>query len=562
MNKTVFNILSISVLLLVSTLSVALPFTVLTKSGTTLPTAVAIGSSVQAYYTVTNNTASTRSDNYVKYLPTNVTQVTSGGTYGDTCGATFTLASHASCTLQLSVTGAVNASDPNPQDHLFVCLPGGTACAGTPDPLNVTTYTTPFTIVTKSGTTLPTTVATGGSRVAYYTLTNVGASALTSNYVKYLPSNVTQVTSSGTYSDTCGATFDLAANGQVGDSCTLQLTITGAVDANDPNPTHHLFACLSDDTTCAGTTDSLNVTVRSLMAYITAGTTVTYCSVNSSTGVLSSCVNASLSTLGLSAVQAIAINSDRTKIYVGGFVGTLQRQGAIAYCSINSNGSIVNDCSLMSQRFGALVSTSNFGVRGIAITNVGTMAYLTNWANTGSAIYSCPINSNGSLDTCIASSPQTNPKGIALNPANTQVYTGNDAAPMQLCSINSNGIVTGSCTSLSSSVFAQPYGVAINAAGTLAYITDLGFGDDRMGYCTINQTNGVFTACFLNTITNLPGIATGVALNPANTFLYLTGVDITDTTVTYCSVNSSDGSLSACATTGSGISGALGIAIG
>lgn len=113
-------------------------FSIVPKAGTSLPTNVAFGGSVTALYTVTNTTSSPHAGNYVKYLPANTSQVKVDGMYPDLCGATFQLVSKASCTLELNVTGPVNATDPNPQDHLFVCLGGCvTCCAGTNFPLNV-----------------------------------------------------------------------------------------------------------------------------------------------------------------------------------------------------------------------------------------------------------------------------------------------------------------------------------------------------------------------------------------------------------------------------------------
>lgn len=119
----------------------ALPFKIATKSGTDLPTTVSAGATALAYYKIKNETKTTRKNNYIKYLPPNVTQVTSGGTYADTCGSTFTLgakgSANDSCTLQLAITGPVNAKDPDPHHHLFACFPGGMTCAGTATPLNV-----------------------------------------------------------------------------------------------------------------------------------------------------------------------------------------------------------------------------------------------------------------------------------------------------------------------------------------------------------------------------------------------------------------------------------------
>ena len=103
-----------------------------------LPTYVPVGGNVNALYTVTNTTGSFHAGNYVKYHPTNTSQVLVDDAYQDLCGSTFQLAPKESCTLELNVTGPVNAFDPNPRDHLFVCLGGCvTCCAGTNFPLNV-----------------------------------------------------------------------------------------------------------------------------------------------------------------------------------------------------------------------------------------------------------------------------------------------------------------------------------------------------------------------------------------------------------------------------------------
>ncbi|MCW8416763.1 glycoside hydrolase [Fluoribacter dumoffii] len=124
-----------------STISFALPFNIVPRGK--LPTTVFKGESVDAAYTVTNSTRTTRANNFVKWLPPNVKQVTDP-TDPTVCGSTFTLGPNGSinqsCTLKLSVSGEVNRADPNPQHHLFVCFPGGKTCAGpTPEnSLNVT----------------------------------------------------------------------------------------------------------------------------------------------------------------------------------------------------------------------------------------------------------------------------------------------------------------------------------------------------------------------------------------------------------------------------------------
>lgn len=119
----------------------ALPFNIVPKAGTTFPTTYNGAIPVTAYYTVSNNTTTTRNANYVNSLPPNVSQVTSNGTYSDTCGATFYLAPKgqpgSSCTLQLSIFGPVNGQDINPNNLTFICFPGGISCAGANPQLNI-----------------------------------------------------------------------------------------------------------------------------------------------------------------------------------------------------------------------------------------------------------------------------------------------------------------------------------------------------------------------------------------------------------------------------------------
>ncbi len=64
--------------------------------------------------------------------------------------------------------------------------------------------------------------------------------------------------SSGT---TCATSLNTPFTLSNGQSCTLNLSVSGVVDGGDPNPTHHLMLCLSDKVTCAGPNpvNSLNV---------------------------------------------------------------------------------------------------------------------------------------------------------------------------------------------------------------------------------------------------------------------------------------------------------------
>jgi len=134
-----------------SYLSYSLPFSIKPAPGTVLPTTIAQGNQTFAYYTVVNNTAKMRVGNFVKYLPTNVTQIIDDNYISNLCGAKFTLQAHNSiadnCILKLLITGAINSNDRDPTKHLFVCFPGGMTCAGTNYPLNVSVLSEPQSFV-------------------------------------------------------------------------------------------------------------------------------------------------------------------------------------------------------------------------------------------------------------------------------------------------------------------------------------------------------------------------------------------------------------------------------
>ena len=124
--------------LIVSPATLALPFSVLPTAGSTLPTQISTGQTLPAFYTITNLANISLANNYIKYFPQNVTQVTSDGNIPNLCASPFTLPAGGSCTLELLVAGPVNGNDPDPHHHLFACLDNGLMCAGTPSPLNVT----------------------------------------------------------------------------------------------------------------------------------------------------------------------------------------------------------------------------------------------------------------------------------------------------------------------------------------------------------------------------------------------------------------------------------------
>ena len=120
--------------------------------------------------------------------------------------------------------------------------------------INKVTLASTFTITPLDIAALPTSILNGHTAKAYYTIRN-NTSIHQKNIHIQLPPNVKQVVNNGLFLYTCGTSFELAEKGisnpiNYGDSvdfCLLELTVSGAVDSSDLNPTHHLAVCQAND---------------------------------------------------------------------------------------------------------------------------------------------------------------------------------------------------------------------------------------------------------------------------------------------------------------------------
>ena len=101
-------------------------FSIKPTPGTTLPSTVQAGSSVSAFYTITNNTSVMLSGYQLSGLPAHVNQNTVGAEH---CGNPVSLAPHASCILELVITNAV-------QGDFALCK--GASCTIACSPLSIT----------------------------------------------------------------------------------------------------------------------------------------------------------------------------------------------------------------------------------------------------------------------------------------------------------------------------------------------------------------------------------------------------------------------------------------
>ncbi len=103
-------------------------FKIVPLKGTTLPTEVLLGSTVSAYYTVTNLTHSARNGYAVVGLPSNVHQSTFDFNLNNLCTKPINLAAQESCVLKLDINAAVKS-------NFALCR--GTSCTTSSQALNV-----------------------------------------------------------------------------------------------------------------------------------------------------------------------------------------------------------------------------------------------------------------------------------------------------------------------------------------------------------------------------------------------------------------------------------------
>ena len=507
--------------------SFALPFNIVAKSGTQLPTTVNKGSTVTAYYTINNLAVSQQNGNFIKYLPLNVTQVVTGGNYSDTCGKSFILQgmgkAGSSCTLQLTVSGPVNANDPDPRHHLFACFPSGLTCAGTTQSLNVT-------------------------QISERSLQSITVTPGTSD----IDANGTQqYAATGNYSDNTATDLTAEVSWASSNMAAATISATGlatGIAVGTTSITASFAGFTSSGAILSVANPMVSLAVTPAPGYGTVGgsvqlaATATYAD-NTTQDVTTlatwSSASPSFATVGTATglVTGVAIGSSSITASYNGFMNSAtfnvttfayfsNGNSVVSFCPVNSDGSLATCNTTAENTF-----LSSYAVQS---SNDQTAMYISD-QNAGSVFY-CPIQGDGSLGACIGNTiGVASPTGLALNSAGTQMYVAYEGADVMLCSVNGSSI-TG-CTATGTN-FNGAYSVAVNPAGTFAYVMNIFNG--VVSSCAINS-DGTFGTC--NIAANNFFDAFNVAVNPTGTTLYISST--TNGGLFYCPINS-DGSLGTC----------------
>lgn len=222
---------------------------------------------------------------------------------------------------------------------------------------------------------------------------------------------------------------------------------------------------------------------------------------------------------------------------------------AINHCKIDTKGTFTGCASTN--------ATNVSGPTAIAFNTVGTWAFIINKTthtvsyctidiNTGTSPTTNPITGGPSCGPSNATEI-TNPTAIALNAAGTLAYitngsgiAGSDTSPMVTkCNIDTyergDGAFT-QCSPANATSVTAPTAITFNAAGTIAFITN-GSGTIPVTHCSVDPKSGTFTpsSCASSGATNVTA-PTAITFNATDTMAFITNGSGT-IPVTHCTVD-------------------------
>ncbi|MFI4957260.1 MAG: hypothetical protein ACHQAX_08650 [Gammaproteobacteria bacterium] len=213
------------------------------------------------------------------------------------------------------------------------------------------------------------------------------------------------------------------------------------------------------------------------IAYIAnyGGSNIIKCNVDAVAGTFSGCIDAGV--VLSDPPQGISLDAAGTHA----FIGTWSFNTPVTVCGINSSGDFITPCSS---------SSASFDYASNVIFNAAGNAYV---GNSTSAILLCDDTLTSCTPTPSSPTVLDQPLGLAFNPAQTIIYSANgDASLLYKCPVNAvDGTLT--CTVTGGS-YNFPAGIAVNAAGTFAYVVDN--QNDTVSTCAIDSvTNEISSTC-------------------------------------------------------------------
>jgi trimeric autotransporter adhesin len=364
-------------------------------------------------------------------------------------------------------------------------------------------------------------IATAGSRQATVTFTApslTGGSAITSYTVTSSPGGITATGASS------------------------PLTVTGLT-----NGTAYTFTATATNTSGTGAaSSSSNSVTPTPFVYVgnsaINSNSVSICPINAD-GSFGVCVNSGNTGTAFVSPQGLSINASGSIAYVA----NSNANNRVLYCPINANG-----------LFGACQNTTGTfsAPRYIAFNRAGTFAYVTNSGT--NTVSKCSININGSFGTCVDSGVSNifnGPRGIIVNSSGSFAYVANSSNnTVSVCSIDASTSSFVACVNSGNTgvVFNTPRAISLNETGTFAYISNAGqsgTGANTVSVCPVNSSTGLFGACAYSGNSGVSfNVPQGIAINLAGTIAYV--ANQTTNIVLKCPIIAGTGLFGACSDSG------------
>lgn len=243
--------------------------------------------------------------------------------------------------------------------------------------------------------------------------------------------------------------------------------------------------------------------------------------------------------VGDTTAKAIAVSSDSVPQYAY-VTNNNDSPNTVSNCLINSTTGVLSDC-------GSSTSSLFDDANSIALNLAFARAYITNFHS--SKVTLCAIDSTiGTLTDCADTAIFSSPRFITLNSAMTRAYVAGGMG-VSLYSVNSG---SGALTSVQNYSIGDANGIALNPAGTVAYVV---LSNDTVQLCAIDGTSGrLITPCTSTGTGSTSPVFNGaqrITLNSIGTLAYVTNSGSQDITV--CAIDSSSGNLINCSRTAQGV---------
>lgn len=426
----------------------------------------------------------------------------------------------------------MNAADPDPHNHLFVCFPGGITCAGTVFPLNVNVSGVALLSIAVYPTSANIMPGRTQQFIAIGLFSDGTTSDITSSVIWHSSNpSVAIISSTGLATGLTAGTSLITATLDTVTSSSALLTVTPVVLQSIS------ITPISSTIKVGNTQQYVAIGFFSDGTILDISTSVIWNSSDPATAIISNTGLAQGVNVGLTSITASsgAITSNTANLAVVAFIyvtNEVAGNNTVTYCPVNADGSL-----------GLCLITGNGLIQPafIALNNTNTIAYVAN--SSAGSISLCPINEDGSFGTCSPTGTIFAPPmfGLALNPANTFAYLSEyNIGTVRKCTINADGTF-GVC-SLAAPGFQNPLGIAFNSSGTKAYIANNGIIGASISLCNISGGGTLFGCTLIGNGINGPQ---GIVLNNTNTFAWITTAG---GTVFYCPVNP-DGTFGTCADT-------------